>query len=247
MMFSTLGQLLSRWLLLLPLVMLGACATGPNPVDPYESWNRKVATFNERVDSVVLQPAAIAYRQAVPPLARTGVNNFFNNFNDVWSTANNVFQLRLVNAAESWMRVSVNTVFGLGGLLDIATELGIERHREDFGKTLGRWGVPTGPYMVLPLLGPSTVRDTVGMPVDYMLDPLSAIDPASAETAFAVLRVIDARSNLLRASSVLDQAALDKYSFTRDAYLQRRESQIYRGRRAQEDESDGDIPPEEGR
>ena len=144
-----------RRLILLTLVLLGlaGCAAGPERHDPMEPWNRKVMAFNDQVDALALKPLAIVYRDAVPALARTGVSNFFGNLRDVWSAANSLLQLKIQNAADSVLRVSVNTVFGLGGLLDIATEAGIERHREDFGQTLGRWGVGPGPYLVLPILG----------------------------------------------------------------------------------------------
>ena len=138
-------------------------------------------------------------------------------------------QLRLRASAENFMRFNVNTVFGLGGLLDIATEAGIERHNEDFGQTLGRWGVPTGPYLVLPLLGPSTVRDASVLPIDRFGDPLIRVDGGLARGSLLMLRVIDTRSNFLRASQLLDDAALDKYSFTRDAHLQRRLNDVYDG------------------
>jgi phospholipid-binding lipoprotein MlaA len=233
----------ARCVALLGLVLgLAACATGPDPRDPLEPWNRKVSGFNETVDSLVLKPAAIGYREVVPPLARTGVANFFSNLSDVWSTANNVLQLRPQNAAESWMRVGVNTLFGVGGIFDVATDMGIERHREDFGQTLGRWGMETGPYIVLPLLGPSTLRDTVALPVDRWGDPTSAFEPG-AETALYVLRAVDVRSNLLRASSVLDDVALDKYSFTRDAYLQRRRAQIWRPSADEDDSGQYEAEP----
>lgn len=223
-----LRHLLFRLALLLPLLAAAGCATGPDRRDPFEPWNREVSRINEGIDAVVLKPAAMAYREALPPLVRTGVSNFFGNLADAWSTVNNTLQLRPQAAGESWLRFGVNTFFGLGGILDVASELGIERHREDFGQTLGRWGVPTGPYVVLPVLGPSTLRDTLALPVDYWGDPVRAVDPASAQTALGALRVVDVRANLLRASSVLDAVALDKYTFTRDAYLQRRQSQIYR-------------------
>mgnify|MGYP003576002534 CR=1 FL=1 len=230
---------------LLLALSLGACATGPDPRDPLEPWNRKVSDFNEAVDSMVLKPVAIGYRNAVPDLARTGVSNFFGNLGDAWSTVNNVLQLRPQYAAESWLRVGVNTVFGLGGILDVATELGIERHRADFGQTLGRWGVDTGPYIVLPLLGPSTLRDTFALPVDSWGDPVRAFNPGEVETGLYALRLVDVRANLLRASSVLDSVALDKYSFTRDAYLQRRQSQIYRGPSRDNSQDSGDAGHEE--
>lgn len=227
--------------------LLGGCAAGPNPRDPFEPFNRNVMQFNEGVDAVVLKPAATLYREHLPPLVRTGVSNFFGNLSDAWSFVNSVLQLKIPNAAENFARVQINTFFGLGGILDIASELQIERHREDFGQTLGRWGMPAGPYLVLPLLGPSTLRDTIALPVDRQGDALSHIDPWSSRGTLEVLRVVDIRSNLLRASTVLDQAALDKYSFTRDAHLQRRRADIYENKVSdddgQEPQGDGQIPP----
>ncbi|MBA3771164.1 MAG: VacJ family lipoprotein [Ramlibacter sp.] len=210
------------------LMALGGCATGPgaNSRDPLEPLNRNVMKFNEGVDAVVLKPAATLYRDAVPPLIRTGVSNFFGNLSDAWSFVNSVLQLKVHNAAENFARVQLNTFFGLGGIFDIASEFNIERHREDFGQTLGHWGVPAGPYLVLPLLGPSTLRDAAALPIDRRADPLHDIDPWGSGALY-VLRAVDIRSNLLRAGSVLDEAALDKYSFTRDAHLQRRRAEIY--------------------
>jgi len=213
------------------LALATGCATGPNaiPADPFEPFNRGVSRFNDTVDDAVLRPAATAYRQVLPSPVRTGVNNFFGNLSDVWSFANSVLQLKLQNSAETFMRVNVNTVFGLGGLLDVATEAGIDRHPEDFGQTLGRWGVPSGPYLVLPLLGPSTVRDTAALTVDRQGDLLNAIHDIPVRNSLYVLRVIDIRANLLRAGQLLDDAALDKYSFTRDAFLQRRRNEVHDG------------------
>ncbi|MBT2325346.1 VacJ family lipoprotein [Variovorax paradoxus] len=213
------------------LVMATGCATGPNanPADPFEPFNRGVSRFNDTVDDAVLRPVATAYREVLPSPVRTGVNNFFGNLSDVWSFVNSVLQLKLQNSAETFMRVNVNTVFGLGGLLDIATEAGIDRHAEDFGQTLGRWGVPSGPYLVLPLLGPSTVRDAAVLPIDRQGDLLNAIHDIPVRNQIYVLRMIDARSNLLRAGQLLDDAALDKYSFTRDAFMQRRRNEVHDG------------------
>jgi phospholipid-binding lipoprotein MlaA len=240
------------------LAALGGCATGPNPRDPYEPFNRKMMQFNEGIDAVALKPAATVYRQVLPPLVRTGVSNFFGNLGDAWSSINALLQLHLQDAAEDFMRFNVNTVFGLGGILDIASELKIERHKEDFGQTLGRWGVPSGPYLVLPLLGSSTVRDALALPVDLQGDPVHYVDPASTRNSLYLLRAVDTRSNLLRASSVLDQAALDKYSFARDAHLQRRRAQIFdsqkpdrfvkppAGSDGKEPDSDGKEPDTDG-
>ena len=194
--------------------------------------NRQVMRFNDAVDDAVLRPAATVYQKVLPSPVRTGVNNFFGNLSDVWSFANNVAQLKLQNSAQTAMRVSVNTVFGLGGILDIATEAGIDRHFEDFGQTLGHWGVPSGPYLVLPLLGPSTVRDASALIVDVRGDPVDYISDIPVRNSLYALRLIDLRANLLRVGQLLGDAALDKYSFTRDAFLQRRRSEVH----------DGDLP-----
>ena len=201
---------------------LSGCATvaNPDPRDPLESYNRSMTRFNDEVDAMVLRPVAVAYQDITPAPVRTGVSNFFANIGDVWSFVNNVLQLRMEAAASSFMRVNVNTFMGLGGVLDIASELGIDRYKQDFGLTLGRWGMGTGPYLVLPILGPSTVRDTFALPVDFKGNVVSYVDPVSARNSLYALRVVDTRANLLRAGSVLDSAALDKYSFTRDVFLQ---------------------------
>lgn len=231
------------WSLALPLMLgLAGCASGPNanPRDPLEPFNRKMMEFNEGVDSVALKPAAIVYRRFVPYLVRTGVSNFFGNAGDAWSFVNSALQFKFQNAAENLMRFNVNTFFGLGGILDIASELNIERHREDFGQTLGHWGVPAGPFVMLPLFGPSTLRDALALPIDRQANPVQIIDPATLRTGFYVLNAVDVRSNLLRASTVLDEAALDKYSFTRDAHLQRRRVEVFESGPRSEDSSAGD-------
>ena len=207
---------------LLVLALLQGCATGPNPRDPFEPFNRSVMRFNDGLDEAIIKPVAQAYQGAVPSPVRTGVSNFFGNLSDVWSFANNVLQAKPQAAADSFVRVGVNTLIGLGGVLDWATLMGVERHREDFGKTLGRWGVATGPYLVLPVLGPSTVRDTAALLVDSKGDLVMQIDNVATRNSLYFLRAVDLRASLLRAGDVLDQAALDKYTFTRDSYLQRR-------------------------
>ena len=218
---------------------LAGCATvpNPNPRDPWEGFNRPVHEFNEGVDRVLLKPVATLYREKVPPLVRTGVANFFGNLSDVWSAVNSLLQFRLQDAGDSVARVNINTLVGIGGIFDVASNFNIERHREDFGQTLGRWGVPTGPYLVLPLLGPSTLRDTAALPVDRQFNPISYIDSGTIRQSLYILNIVDKRSNLLRVGSVLDEASLDKYSFIRDAHLQRRRAEIY------DREGDGDTPP----
>lgn len=208
--------------------LLAGCATGPdaNPRDPLEPFNRGVSSFNDAVDRAVLKPVATTYRDVTPSFLRTGVNNFFGNLRDVWSVVNATLQLKPRAATENAMRVGINTLFGFGGLLDIATEMGIERTSLDFGHTLGRWGVPSGPYLVLPVFGPSSFRDATGFVVDSRVDLVGNMSDVSDRNVLYSLRAVDTRSGLLRASSLLEGAALDPYSFMRDAYLQRRESQI---------------------
>ena len=210
------------------LLALAGCAAGPvNPRDPFESFNRKALQFNEGVDAIVLKPVATIYRAKVPPIVRTGVSNFFGNLSDGWSFVNSALQFKFGNAAENFMRLNVNTFFGLGGILDIASDLNIERHREDFGQTLGRWGVPAGPYIMLPILGPSTLRDALAISIDRRGDPVHYVDPFRDRYELYGLRAVNQRSNSLRVGTVLEEAALDKYTFIRDAHLQRRRAEVY--------------------
>lgn len=207
---------------------LAGCATGPDahPQDPMEPYNRGVSAFNDAVDEAVLKPVATAYQTVTPSPVRTGVNNFFGNLRDLYSALNAALQARPQVALENFMRFNVNTFLGLGGVLDIASEAGIARTTLDFGHTLGRWGVPAGPYVVLPFFGPSSVRDATGLIVDTYGDPVVAVDHVPTRNSLYTLRAVDTRAGLLRAGSLLEGAALDKYSFTRDAYLQRRQSQV---------------------
>lgn len=207
---------------------LSGCASGPQalPHDPLEPMNRRVSAFNDTLDEAVLKPVATGYRDAVPALLRTGVSNFFANLGDIWSGANATLQLRPREATENFLRVGVNTTLGFAGVFDVASEMGIERTRLDFGQTLGRWGVPAGPYLVLPIFGPSSVRDATGLGVEMRVDPVTHVEGNATRNSLTAVRVVNTRANLLRATSLLDGAALDKYSFTRDAYLQRRQSQV---------------------
>lgn len=209
--------------------LLTGCASGPsaNSQDPLEPLNRTVYSFNERVDKAVLKPVALAYQDAVPSPVRTGVHNFFGNLRDLWSAINAALQLKPQAAVENFMRFNVNTFLGFGGVLDIATEMQIPKTTLDFGLTLGRWGVPAGPYVVLPLLGPSSVRDTAGLMVDQQGDWVAeGVKHNHTRNSLQAVRLVDTRANLLRATDMLDEIALDKYSFVRDGYLQRRQSQI---------------------
>ena len=221
----------TRLTLVMVALLLSACATGPNanPRDPMEPFNRGVYGFNDAVDRAVIKPVATAYRDVLPSPVRTGVSNFFNNLQDLWSFVNNTLQLKGEGAGNSIVRFGVNTVFGLGGLIDIASEMRIERHTEDFGQTLGRWGMGAGPYMVLPFVGPSTLRDTAALPVDMAGNVVSNLDHVPTRNSAVVLNMVGRRAQLLDATRMLDEVALDPYAFTRDAYLQRRRNQVYDG------------------
>lgn len=212
---------------LLAASLLAGCATGPDPRDPLEPFNRRVHGFNQVVDDAVLKPVATAYRDTLPSPVRTGVSNFFGNLDDAWTTVNSLLQGKVAHATESFFRVTVNTFMGFGGVLDWASELRLEKHREDFGQTLGHYGVPSGPYLVLPLLGPSTVRDTAALPVDRQGNLVNGINPEATRNWLKVVDVVDTRAGLLQASRFLDELAFDPYTFTRDAYLQRRRADVF--------------------
>ena len=231
--------------------LLTGCATttGPaNPADPLESMNRSIYSFNDKVDTAVLKPVATAYQTVTPRLARSGVTNFFDNLGDAWSFVNNVLQGQGEGAYNSMVRFSVNTVFGIGGLFDVASEAGIQRAKQDFGQTLGRWGVPTGPYLVLPFFGPSTVRDTAGMVVDAYGYPANSVDDVRWRNSLYGLRVVNRRADLLKAGDMLDSVALDKYSLMRDVYLRSRIGGAASGGDGRlenyDDDNAGKLPPE---
>jgi len=201
-----------------------------------EPMNRSISRFNDTVDDNVLKPAATGYRDYTPELVQKGVSNFFRNLSDVWSTVNNGLQLKGRETAESGMRVVVNTVFGIYGVFDVASEIKLQRHPEDFGQTLGYWGVPSGPYVVLPLLGPSTVRDAASIPVDATGDFVRHHDDVPVRNTAMGVRIVDKRASLLQATDMLSGAAIDRYSFTRDSYLQYRRNQVYDGNPPDEDQ-----------
>lgn len=219
--------------------LLVGCATVPAGTvnDPYETFNRSMFSFNDGLDKILLKPAATVYRAVTPKFVRTGFRNFFSNLAEPWVAVNAALQLKGQAAVETVMRFAVNTVLGFGGVLDIATEVRLQRRNEDFGQTLGFWGAQPGPYVVLPIIGPTTVRDTFGLMVDFQGDPLNR-DPTVLSTdrdALSIVRLLSFRESVLGASNLLDEAALDKYTFTRDVFLQRRRSLVF----------DGQDPPEE--
>lgn len=198
-------------------------------VDPWEDFNRAMFAFNQVLDKDLFTPIASAYVGLVPELIRQGVTNVFNNFYDLWSAANHLMQGKLEDSTVMTMRFLTNSVFGVAGILDIGSAVGMERKPEDFGQTLGAWGFAEGNYLVLPFFGPSTVRDAIGLPLDIMATPAYAINQGSFRPVTAVVEIIDLRARLLPATQLIDQVALDKYSFVRDAYLSRRRYLVYDG------------------
>ena len=220
------------------LALATGCATSPggDARDPWEPYNRSMTKFNDSVDDAVLKPVATVYRDVLPQPVRTGVGHFFGNLSDAWSFVNNVLQAKPEGSLHSFWRVVVNSTIGLGGVLDPATEMRLERRREDFGQTLGRWGVPPGPYFVIPLLGPSTVRDTAALPVDFYGHPLGHMHDVAWRNSLAALNIINTRAAVLGATDLLDAAALDPYTFKRDAFLQRRQNDVYDGNPPQDEE-----------
>lgn len=212
--------------LALQLGVVGCATVGPgvgtDPRDPWEGYNRQVWRFNEVLDDAVLLPVARGYRAVVPELVRTGVSNFFGNISDVWSLVNNVLQLKPRESVQTLARVGLNTTVGLLGVIDVASGVNLQRHREDFGQTLGHWGLASGPYLVLPLLGPSTLRDTAALPVDWKGDLVRSLDEDALRMGLTSVRLVNLRSSVIDAGRFIDAAALDRYTFMRDAYLQRR-------------------------
>jgi phospholipid-binding lipoprotein MlaA len=220
---------------------LSGCATsGGNPSDPLEPLNRAMFGFNDTVDDAVVRPVAKAYRAALPGIVRTGISNFFSNLEDVWISVNDVLQGKVQQGFEDFGRFLLNSTFGIAGIFDIASEAGLLKNSEDFGQTLGSWGIGTGAYLVLPILGPSTVRDGFGLLLDTQTDLVFRIDGVRVHNSLYLTRAIGTRANLLDASSVIETAALDKYAFVREAWLQRRRNLVYDGNPPREKEEADD-------
>ncbi|PQV45369.1 VacJ family lipoprotein [Paraburkholderia sp. BL21I4N1] len=226
-------------------MLLAGCTTVQTPTkgDPLEGFNRTIFTVNDKLDQYALKPVAKGYVFITPQPVRDSVTNFFSNIGDVYIAANNLLQLKITDGVEDIMRIVINTVFGVGGLFDVATLAKLPKHDNDLGLTLGHYGVPAGPYLVLPLFGPSTVRDAVGSIGNYYVNPLSYIHPDGLSWALYGINVINTRANLLNASDVLEGAALDKYSFVRNAYLQRREYLLSDGKQSASLPNYGDEAP----
>jgi phospholipid-binding lipoprotein MlaA len=217
--------------LLLVSTLLSGCATGPHadPRDPLEDLNRAAFSLNELLDRAIGTPLAQGYNAITPQPVNRGITNFFDNVRDVRSAINNLLQLKIGRAISDVGRVGVNTTVGILGFMDVASNMDLPSYKEDFGQTLGVWGVDSGPFIVIPVLGPSSVRDGVGLVADWYANPIRYVDDSAVMYSLVGLALLDTRADLLTASRILDQAALDPYAFIRDAYLQRRESLVYDG------------------
>jgi phospholipid-binding lipoprotein MlaA len=222
--------------------LLSGCATSSgNPADPLEPFNRAMFGFNDALDVAVVKPVAKGYRAVLPDFMQTGVTNFFSNLEDIWISVNDLLQGKFQQGSEDFGRFLLNSVVGIAGLFDVASESGIDKHNEDFGQTLGTWGVGSGPYLVIPFLGPSTVRDGLGFLVDTQTDLVWRINDVPVRNSAVALRYVSRRANLLDATDLIDQAATDKYAFIRDAWLQRRRNLVYDGNPPREpDDSEDD-------
>lgn len=219
--------LLSLWAL-----SLTGCATVPGPPDPQDPWegfNRSMYSFNTTIDKAVLKPVAKGYRAITPDPIETGVTNFFANLEEVQILVNNLLQFKLLAALSDTGRLTVNSTIGIGGLFDVATPLGLNKHNEDLGQTLGRWGMGSGPYLMLPFFGPSSPRDAFGLVGDYALDPIREVEDNSTRNGLYVMERLDTRAQLLAVDDIIDEAAFDPYIYIRDAWIQRRRSLVYDG------------------
>lgn len=224
---NVLNKFLALFVLSVSLSSVTAFADESELQDPWEGFNRGVFNFNESLDRAILKPVAQGYRFIMPDVAEQGVSNFFDNLRDVVTFFNNVLQLKPVEATQDLSRVLINTTIGIGGLFDVASAMDIPKNDEDFGQTLGAWGVESGPYLVLPLFGPSTVRDGVGIIPDMYLDPLNQVESDELRYGLKALKVVDKRASFLDREGVVTG---DRYTFIRDAYLQKREFEVNDGR-----------------
>ncbi len=241
----TLGRKIAKSSTMLALaagIAVGGCATSGNPKDPIEGFNRAMFSFNEGLDMVIIKPVAQGYEAVLPTPVRTGITNFFGNIADVFIAVNNLLQGKVPEAVSDTGRVLVNSTIGIFGFVDWASDMGMEKHDEDFGQTFGRWGVGNGAYVVVPFFGPRTVRDTVGLVLDTQADPVANVNNVPARNTLLVLRVVSDRATMLPADKVIEEAALDKYSYVRDGYLQRRRNLIHDGNPPRDLDAEADDP-----
>ncbi len=211
------------------IAIAGCATTGNNPKDPFEGFNRAMFAVNESLDAALIKPVAQGYDAVTPLPVKVVVGNFFGNLWDVWTAFNNLLQGKPQEAVSDVGRVLVNTTIGIGGAFDVAGEMGLTKHSEEFGQTLARWGVGDGPYFYWPLIGPRTTRDTFGWMVDTYYDPVWRVDEPALRNSLVAVRYIDLRASLLPTDKVVEEAAFDKYTYIRDAYLQHRRNEVFDG------------------
>lgn len=240
--FSLAPSLFGRAVIAMAGALLVAGCASSNPKDPLEGYNRAIFAFNEGVDRFAVKPLAQGYEAVVPLPGRTGIGNFFGNVGDLWIGVNNLLQGKPAAAASDLGRVVINSIAGIGGLFDIATEFGLEKHDEDFGQTLGRWGVGGGAYIVWPIFGGRTARDSLGLALDAFADPVAYVDYVGVRNSLYGTRFVDTRASLLPVDKTIAEASLDKYAYVRDAYLQRRRNLIYDGRPPRLDDDSAAVP-----
>ncbi len=227
---------------LLLLTVLGGCASSPkNPDDPWEDWNRGTQKFNDEFDEFILKPMAKGYLDITPEAVDTGVTNFFNNIDDIGVTINDLLQFKFIQAGMDMSRFLVNTTIGIAGVMDVATRIDLPKHNEDFGQTLGVWGIPSGPYLVLPFFGPSSPRGTVGLLGDVLADPLTytlfaGFAVSAASSAAEIVDITDTRAGLMTTSKIVNEAAINRYDFIKDSYQQHREYLINDGNLSEDDD-----------
>ena len=231
---------------LLAALLLSACATGNNPKDPPQHINRATSTSHRQIDNYLMKPLAIGYEWALPGMLRQGLGNVYGNLSEVRYFNNNLLQGKGERAADSFARLIVNSTFGMAGFFDVMAMVGVPARKEDFGQTLAVWGVPDGPYLVLPLFGPSNLRDSMGYAGDYRLGILDNFDDVRVRNSYFVARLVHTRSELLSATRLVDDAAVDNYTFVRDGYMQRRRFQIYDGNPPREYDPDDPDAPDPG-
>lgn len=229
-------------------VSLSGCASNPqNPEDPFEDYNRTMFKINQRVDKFTFRPLARVYETVTPRPVKIGVGNFFGNLGDLWIGANNMLQGKFADGVSDWMRFAFNSTWGIAGLLDIASEMGLTKHDEDFGQTLAVWGVGEGPFVVLPFFGPRTTRDAWAIPVDLQFDQVWGVDHVPTRNSMTAFRITHNRANFLAVERSLAHGSLDRYAYTRDFYLQQRRFKVSDGQLTLEyedyDEDEGDGEP----
>jgi phospholipid-binding lipoprotein MlaA len=212
-------------------VSLAGCATATkhDPRDPWEGWNRGVQKFNDTLDDYVMKPISQGYQWLTPSFVDKGITNFFSNVDDIGVIANDLLQFKLLQTGQDTGRFLVNTILGVGGFIDVASKLDLPKHNEDTDQTLGAWGIPSGPYLVLPFIGPSTPRGAIGLAGDTAANPINWINPAAIPYGVGTLKTVDMRADLLSATKIVDEASVDRYEFIRNAYFQQRNYLIHDG------------------